>query len=62
MPVYGNGVNIEEVNGQIVITIDPSGDFGESASGKSKQIASTLGNVTLPSGITLGITAFRKKS
>lgn len=56
----GIGVTIEESEGKIIITLDSTADFGLSASGKSHIVGSTKGNVTLPSGVTIGVNAYRK--
>lgn len=56
----GKGVAIEETAEEVVIRFKKSNDFGKSASGKTNIVASTLGNVKLPSGITVGVNAYRK--
>lgn len=50
------------VNGKILtIEVDLSKDFGPSASGKTTQIASTLGNKPLGDGISFGLNVYRKR-
>jgi hypothetical protein len=50
------------VNGNIAtITIDLSADLGMSATGKSKMVASTHGNVVIPgTDVTVGVNAYRR--
>lgn len=40
-------IKIDSVDGLLVITIDPSKDFGPTESGKSNLVATTKGPVTL---------------
>lgn len=56
-------MTIEVVGTKVVITIiDHTLESGLSASGKSKTVASTRGNVVLASanGLSIGINAYRK--
>lgn len=53
-------VAIEMKGSKLVITVDLSKDFGESASGKSRIVASTEGNVPLDvNGTKLGLNVYR---
>jgi len=56
-----NNVDLK-VNGNIMtITVDLSKDFGPSASGKTIQIASTLGNKPVGDGIAFGLNVYKKR-
>ena len=47
----------------LTIRVDPSKEFGPSASGKTIIIASTEGNVTIPNRAEkIGLNVYRKKS
>lgn len=59
--VVGNGVGIIEGEGTLTILIDTTAPGVPSASGKSMVLASTRGNVTLDSGVTIGINVYRKR-
>lgn len=58
--VLGLGVRVTQEGDDIVIRIDATQDHGPSASGKTRIVGSTKGNVTLPNGVTLGVNAYRK--
>ncbi len=54
-----------ETNGDILtITVDLSHDGGNSGSGKSKRIASSMGNVSIPGveGVKMGLNIYRPLS
>lgn len=55
------GKNVEyTVEGNILtVRIDLAKDFGPSASGKTRIIATTAGNVALPGGAKVGINVYR---
>lgn len=55
------GKNIQyAVEGNILtVRIDLAKDFGPSASGKTRIIATTAGNVALPGGAKVGINVYR---
>lgn len=57
--MIGNGVDVKVTGNKATITIDLEQDFGLSASGKSRQIASTLGNVSIAPGVMLGLNAYK---
>jgi hypothetical protein len=48
-------------DGKVVLTFDPSKDFGPSSTGKSLKVASTDGNLDVPGvpGLKVGLNAFR---
>jgi hypothetical protein len=50
------------VNGsKLVIEVDLSADLGPSATGKSRMVASTHGNVVIPgTDVTIGVNAYRR--
>lgn len=56
------GTNIEyEVKGNIlVIKVDISKNYGPSKSGKSIQIASTLGNKEIADNVFVGLNVYKK--
>lgn len=58
-------VDIKEVGGKVVITIDPSKTHGDSKSGKTEIIASTQGNqpfATSKNGqIVVGLNVYKRK-
>jgi hypothetical protein len=57
-----NNVDMK-VNGNLLtITVDLSKEFGPSASGKTIQIASTQGNVSIPGHVDkkIGLNVYRK--
>lgn len=58
----GNGVQVTVTDSKVIITLDCTTDYGPSKSGKTIQIASTLGNVRLSNGVTLGLNAYRPKA
>lgn len=45
-------------NGTLTLVIDTSQDLGPSSTGKSRTVATTNGNVTLPLGLKLGLNCF----
>jgi hypothetical protein len=60
--VIGNGVNITTTDTKVIITLDITKDFGPSkGTGKTIIVASTLGNVRLSNGVTLGLNCYRPK-
>jgi len=59
MTQLGNNVEITEKGNLVTVTFDKSKDFGLSKSGKTKQIASTLGNQKV-NDFTIGINVYRK--
>lgn len=61
MSIEKVGKNVEYSVKDKVLTlrIDLSKDFGPSASGKTKIIASTCGNVSLPCGAKVGVNVYR---
>jgi hypothetical protein len=51
-----------QVNGNILtIKVDLSKDFGPSASGKTIQVASTLGNKNVKDDTFMGLNVYRKR-
>lgn len=56
----GRGVRVAIEGDEVVVRFNATGDFGLSASGKTRIVASTQGNVALPNGVTLGLNAYRK--
>lgn len=58
---YGKGVEVQVTATEFIIRIKRDGDYGDSAKGKSKIVASTSGNVSLPGGVKLGLNAYRPK-
>ena len=56
-------VEIKQTGTKLIIEVDLAKEFGPSASGKSINIASTEGNVSLqgPGDIKLGLNVYRKK-
>lgn len=56
----GKGITIEETEDLITITFRKDGDFGLSTSGKNTIVASTGGNIQLPSGVYIGVNAYRR--
>lgn len=61
MPLYGKGVEIEETADEVIIRFKKDNDFGLSATGKNRMVASTSGNVSLPCGIVVGLNAYRRQ-
>ncbi len=62
MQQYEN-LKIEVIGNKVVITIlDHTKEFGLSASGKSKTVASTKGNIQVEGadGLVIGLNAYRK--
>ncbi len=57
-----NNVNLQLTGNLLTITVDISKEFGPSASGKTIQIASTQGNVSLPgkADVKIGLNVYRK--
>jgi hypothetical protein len=63
MPQQFENLKIEVRGNQVIITIiDYTKEFGLSASGKSKTVASTKGNVQVEGadGLVIGLNAYRK--
>jgi hypothetical protein len=58
---YGKGVSVTVTESEFIIRVKRSGDYGDSAAGKSTIVASTCGNVSLPGGVKLGLNAYRPK-
>lgn len=57
----GKGVTIEVKGDEVTIKFKTTQDFGASASGKTKIVATTSGNVNIPgTDVTLGLNAYRK--
>ena len=54
-----NGIKVEDKGDTLCITIDKNSDLGLSASGKSRMVASTRGNVNI-GDLTIGVNAYRK--
>lgn len=54
----GANVNGSLRGGVLSLVIDTSQDLGPSSSGKSRLVASTNGNVTLPLGLKLGLNCY----
>jgi hypothetical protein len=62
MQQYEN-LKIEVKGNQVIITIlDHTKEYGLSASGKSKKVASTSGNIPVEGaeGLVIGVNAYRK--
>lgn len=57
----GNNVKVEVNKNIATITVDLTKDYGMSKSGKSTQIASTLGNKELTDGVFIGLNVYRKE-
>ncbi len=57
----GNNVKVEVNKNIATITVDLTKDYGMSKSGKSTQIASTLGNKEIANGIFIGLNIYRKE-
>jgi hypothetical protein len=60
----GIGLDVEEKNGKVVITLDPSGRHGRSKSGKTEIVASSQGNVAIPTSkgiVVIGVNAYVKE-
>jgi hypothetical protein len=57
----GNNVKVEVNKNIATITVDLTKDYGMSKSGKSIQIASTLGNKELTNGVFIGLNVYRKE-
>lgn len=55
---YGENVHIESKGTKLVITLDTTHRGGLSDSKKTRRVASTCGNIKLPSGITVGLNAY----
>ena len=56
----GENVAVSVKGKKLIIEIDTEHRGGLSASGKTIRVASTLGNIKLPCGITLGLNAYVK--
>jgi len=56
-------VDLKVEHGKLIVTVDLATELGPSASGKSIIIASTEGNVDIPSapGVKIGLNIYRKK-
>jgi hypothetical protein len=59
MTTFGNNVAVEEKGNVITITVDKTQDFGPSNSGKTHQIASTLGNQKF-GDVFIGVNVYKK--
>lgn len=57
-----NNVVIKKEGSKLTITVDLKKEFGKSTSGKSTQIASTLGNTLIDAdaGIYMGLNVYKK--
>lgn len=56
-----NNVKTKVEKNILTIEVDLTKDFGPSASGKTIQIASTLGNKPVGDGISFGLNVYRKR-
>jgi hypothetical protein len=56
----GDNILAVEVDGMLVLIIDPATTIGESASGKMMGIASTGGFVQIPGGLKMNLYAGKK--
>jgi hypothetical protein len=56
-----NNVDLKVDGNIMTIKVDLSKDFGPSASGKTIQIASTLGNKPVKDGISFGLNVYKKR-
>ena len=56
-----NNVDLKVDGNIMTIKVDLSKDFGPSASGKTIQIASTLGNKPVRDGISFGLNVYKKR-
>jgi hypothetical protein len=56
-----NNVKLNVSGDKLTIEIDLAKDFGPSASGKTIQIASTLGNKQVKDDVYLGLNVYRKR-
>ncbi len=56
-------IDLKVEHGKLIITVDLGKEFGESSSGKSIIIATTEGNVDVPSvdDTKIGLNIYRKK-
>lgn len=54
--------DVQVVNKKIVITIDPTKEFGPSSTGKTTIVASSGGSIDVPGypGVKLGLNVFKK--
>jgi hypothetical protein len=60
----GIGLDVEEKNGKVIITLDPAARHGQSKSGKTTIVASSQGNVTIPTSkgnVVIGVNAYVKE-
>ena len=55
----GKGITVTHEGDDVVIRFSAKGDYGPSKSGKTQIVATTSGNVTLPSGVIIGVNAYR---
>jgi hypothetical protein len=56
----GEGIQAVEVDGKLVLIIDPAKDFGVSTSGKMRACANSGGFTSAPFGLKLNLYAGRK--
>jgi hypothetical protein len=56
----GDGIQAVEVEGKLVLVIDPTKDFGVSTSGKMRACANSGGFTSAPFGLKLNLYAGRK--
>lgn len=55
-----NNVEMKVEGDKLTIEVDLSKNFGPSASGKTIQIASTLGNKQVKEGVFMGLNVYKK--
>lgn len=55
---FSDGLNIQETDEHIVVTIDKASNLGLSKSGKSQVVASTRGSIRV-GALNLGVNAYR---
>mgnify|MGYP003427183061 CR=1 FL=1 len=55
----GKGINYVVEGNILTLRIDLSQDFGPSASGKTRIIATTAGSLALPGGAKVGVNVYR---
>ena len=57
-------VEMQGEHGKLIVTVDLATELGPSASGKSVIIATTEGNIDVPSapGVKIGLNVYRRKS
>ena len=56
-----DNIKLDVTDDTLTITVDLSHDGGNSGSGKSKRIASSMGNVSIPGaeGVKMGLNIYR---